>query len=410
MIKEWFFVNVNNSILLYFTLKKSVLLVDSEEYLAAKKYLETGEKDRILYRDLYSAIDSSLKKENSIIDSQLSKKGEIVILLTAACNMRCEYCYSHNSRISENSMNLMAIKRSILKYFQKNTYKCITIRFLGGGEPMLAWKQIVEITKYVTLLANKYEIVVNMGLTTNGTLIDERKLLWLIKNNFEIELSCDILPEIQNKQRPMVSGKNSFDSVNNTLNLLIKNKANFFIRSTITLLAVNRMKEMVEFIANNYSEKIRLKFEAVSDEHSFTKEYCDKFVQNYFSAQEYADSHGIVLKNSIVDSTKKYKSKFCPGEYCINSYGEVTTCHRAAFQNDKFHDVFLSNDATNAVTDNLREECELCFARLHCAGGCKYNQLVYSNEKENLYCSFVRRLIGLKLLKICYARSVMMRI
>lgn len=53
--------------------------------------------------------------------------------------------------------------------------------------------------------ASAYGVRLRIGFPTNATLLNAEKIDFLVKNNVEIGVSFELLPDIQNEQRPFVN-------------------------------------------------------------------------------------------------------------------------------------------------------------------------------------------------------------
>jgi uncharacterized protein len=140
-------------------------------------------------------IGDPLIKSESCIHST-NKIQQVILQVTKDCNQRCKYCaYNNNSssewNLSSEYMNFDVAKRA-LEYFytliEDRLEKKFAIGFYGG-EPILALDLIKRIVSYSKILFNNWEL--EYYLTTNGTLIHDEILDYLIKENFEITLSLD---------------------------------------------------------------------------------------------------------------------------------------------------------------------------------------------------------------------------
>lgn len=60
--------------------------------------------------------------------------------------------------------------------------------------------------------------------------------------------------------------------------------------------------------------------------------------------------------------------------------------------NDKFESI---QSISNVLQKTLpfRDDCDICFAKVHCAGGCAYNRLLYSTEQLDSLCEFTKKMI-----------------
>jgi uncharacterized protein len=103
--------------------------------------------------------------------------------------------------------------------------------YFFGGEPMLCYDNIiVPIVEYCN---EKYPNDFDFGMTTNGTLLDEEKIIWLYEHKFSLLLSIDGNKETQDFNRPCRDEtKSSFDLINKNIPTLLKYYPNLKFRST----------------------------------------------------------------------------------------------------------------------------------------------------------------------------------
>ena len=169
-----------------------------------------------------------------------------VINLTDNCNLRCPYCFTeHNIR----TMDFGTLKSSImfilngLDKFESHKPPCFNF---FGGEPMLHYDDLIKPSiEWVEEngLREKYKI--NFGMTTNGTLLNEERIKWLKQHEVSILLSIDGAKYTQDKQRPTVDGKSSFEMVEKNIPTLLTYFPYTTFRSAIE-------PENVEFMYENY--------------------------------------------------------------------------------------------------------------------------------------------------------------
>jgi uncharacterized protein len=305
-----------------------------------------------------------------------ANSNKAVFILSQKCNLACSYCYAKTTR-SQNTINSEKIK-TVADYILFNKSKeTKRFSFIGGGEPTLDWDLFAWAVNYIK--NNNQNQKLHLGLTTNATLLNEQKIEWLKNNDIHVGVSFDILPEIQNKQRPFNGkSKNSFEIVDKNFKMLVKNKLATRIRSTITSDSVASMPEMVQFTASNYPEIKKLHFEPVTDPKHITKDFYSKYIEYFFASMDYGKTKGIEVYNSITNSVYKIQSKFCGGEFCVTPKGEIVTCHRVSSEEDEMFKNFYygkisgiveieDKDLENAsnVSNAKTSQCENCFAKWH---------------------------------------------
>ena len=86
---------------------------------------------------------------------------------------------------SFKAISNLETKKKIYPSFKDNT---ISITFFGG-EPTLLWDELIE--PLVAYSKDKYPGRVKFGITTNGTLLNEKRIDFLKENNIPPLLSID---------------------------------------------------------------------------------------------------------------------------------------------------------------------------------------------------------------------------
>ena len=100
-----------------------------------------------------------------------------------------------------------------------------------GGEPTLMWDEIiVPLTRYAF---ETYPNEVNFGMTTNGTLLNEQRIKFMVAYQINPLLSIDGAPRTQDYNRPCHDGSSSFDLIKDNIPILLKYFPNTTFRSTI---------------------------------------------------------------------------------------------------------------------------------------------------------------------------------
>ena len=124
------------------------------------------------------------------------------LLLNEKCNFHCKYCYSAEGRSSaELTMEQIEL---MLDYFLSGDRRAVknrTVMFMGGGEPMLSWPLVQTATLYAEQVAKEQGITLHLSLTTNGSIMDEQMLDFLKEHQFTVQISFEVLPDVQRKQR-----------------------------------------------------------------------------------------------------------------------------------------------------------------------------------------------------------------
>lgn len=336
--------------------------------------------------------------------------GHLIVIPTQICNLNCSYCYAHlaHSRQIIKRETLQAVLTFLLSQKQER-HK--TISFIGGGEPLIAW----DVIEWSILFLEEHKDPadsLDIFLTTNGTLLTQERIDFILTHNIHLEVSFDIIKGIQDKQRPFLNNSiSSYASVIKHLAELEEKSIPYKIRTTITPESVPLMQEMVEQLVV-YKHAKKIQFEPVSYETPLSLDYYKSFLEYFWKAREFGRINHIDISNSIIASIKSIRDQFCTGEFCVTPDGKVVLCHRASSPNDKLYALnyvgeVLSREllVKRQVFDSFRERnkvpprCKDCFARWHCAGFCPLEWENVTAIDINNKCWFIKENIKRALLE-----------
>ena len=125
--------------------------------------------------------------------SSPSRIRSLEVILTAACNMRCGYCYQNAKQARRMEWDTL---RPALDLVLRSDPREVQVRFMGG-EPLLELPLMRRAVEYVGERRRAGKRVV-YAISTNGTLVDEEAAQFLAAHEFETQLSFDGVPEAQN--------------------------------------------------------------------------------------------------------------------------------------------------------------------------------------------------------------------
>lgn len=128
----------------------------------------------------------------------------LVVENVGACNMKCRYCFPEIMWQREGNTPRMPLDRFrdiLVQTLSLPTNHTLNIRF-AGGEPLLAgvdWlRNAVAIARDV---ASHYDVRVTFSVQTNGTCVTDEIADFLVANRFEVGVSLDGPPELNERTR-----------------------------------------------------------------------------------------------------------------------------------------------------------------------------------------------------------------
>jgi uncharacterized protein len=169
----------------------------------------------------------------------------------ASCNLACSYCYYSESQKFYKELPITRMSENILEKYICQHFEAATEDYIifswHGGEPTLAG---IEFYKRVLDFQDKYNlkgIKVLNGIQTNGTNLNDQWCSFLSKENFFVGVSIDGPENHHNKFRISKSGKGSFKSVINGVELLHKHEIAFEILCVVNAHNVMKASEIYDF-------------------------------------------------------------------------------------------------------------------------------------------------------------------
>jgi uncharacterized protein len=397
--RELFIIPNEGNFILFAPLRKALLEVNETTVALLQECERTGtfpESD--VRRALYDAgiiFDGTEQPHNWRPTSGIIEPDSVTLFPTSDCSLFCRYCYAG---AGETHFYLAwPVARAAIDLVFENAVrrraKKASVGFHGGGEPFYgrAWEVVQRSVLYARELSKRHGIYVSLSAATNGVL-SLKKLDWITKHFGNLNISFDGPEDIQNRQRPLKSGKGSFDHVMRTVRLLEERKFSYGIRATITKESVGRLIEMVDFF-RSISTLTQYHFEPLFECGRCATTGAEapdpiEFATAMVDAMQYARTRGIELYYSGANIDRTVDS-FCGASgrsFCVTPQGNVTSCFEVSLESDpraaqffygKFDTdtkrfVFQSERVAalqNRTVNNL-SHCADCLIKYQCAGDC----------------------------------------
>ncbi|MCU0288178.1 MAG: radical SAM protein [Acidobacteria bacterium] len=234
----------------YSIIKELGLLVNSEisgEYDFFKSVLGEKEKQQIIESLSHDIADEEIKEIISDISS-------LVLGLTQKCNLRCTYCifsgiYKNQRTHSSTTLSTERANKAVDLFFKliqlpyrKTVYRDLSIGFYGG-ESLLELPLVESIVHYVSMESRRLglnkKFIITFSISTNGILLDDIIVDFLVKNDVSIAVSIDGPESEHNKFRVTPDHKGSWKVVMDNLYRLKKRYPEFYDRKVTFLCTIH---------------------------------------------------------------------------------------------------------------------------------------------------------------------------
>ena len=341
------------------------------------------------------------------VNPDLADVSVLYILPNYKCNFTCSYCYAAKGR-SDQEMTCENLNSAITFFLDReirNRQLHRRIVFMGGGEPMLSWQLVKNGILFAEKKAEEKSLKLLFSIITNGSILTEEKLAFIRSHDIRMNVSFEVLREIQELQR------GNFDIVASNIKTLLKNNIKVVIRSTITPDSVSLLKKMVEEAWENYPGITALNLEPVTDSSldsvSVMSDFLAGYRKNFVAACEAGRGLGLKIVNSVILAMGQVHRAHCAGSISVNPEGGITACPCFSSPEEKGYTenligkidadrLDLDRNAYNRILPpdvTESERCRRCFAKYVCAGGCIHNNLTYSSDVRSIICHHTREML-----------------
>ena len=346
----------------------------------------------------------------------------LVLNITNQCNLACTYCYEFGAdKIATPAgkpryMTLETAKTSVDFLLEKAAgRKAVHITFFGG-ETLMNFKLLRAVVEYAQSRAAEQECRVTFSLTTNATLLTDEIIAFLSDNEIGVTVSMDGPPDLQDKHRVYKNGRGSYAVMEPKLRKLLANHKTRAITARVTL--TEGVTDVIR-IFRHLKDDIgfhEVGFAPVTDsgerDYSIDENGMDGVLAQFHQlADEWLDHalrgemHGFTNVSETIGELIQGANKSHPcgaglGLLGVAPSGDLSPCHRFVDSDEHTLGHVSSGIDSEKRSDfldrghvNAKYECQSCWARPLCAGGCHHEAFVRYGETghANLhYCDWIR--------------------
>jgi uncharacterized protein len=127
----------------------------------------------------------------SLMETGHNPRRQIILMVSQACNLNCEYCYQ--SKKSKGFMSVVTAKRILEDEFAKmlndDWTTQVEIAYMGG-EPLMNFELIREVSEW--LWSKEQPKTYELTIRTNGTLLSSDMKLWFSANKSRIDVGLSM--------------------------------------------------------------------------------------------------------------------------------------------------------------------------------------------------------------------------
>jgi uncharacterized protein len=313
----------------------------------------------------------------------------ITINPTLMCNMSCWYCYENKHDAGIMSFHTLTIlQKHIAKTIKKKELKSFLLSFFGG-EPLLAYDQIVwPLISFAKERCLENDVDFRVHITTNGYLLSNQKIEQLKavhKISFQITLDGD--REHHNAVKFLNSGKNTYNMIISNIKLLLKSHIYVYVRLNYTN---NNYSSFVNILDDFFDiEILNRKYLSFSFHKVWQEKFYEESIKISRIIQVFENKGYNVAINPHANKNVCYADKY--NNIVVNYNGDIFSCTARNFSKETREGVLL-NDGSLRLNSKYSDRkkniynsvCKKCILFPICLGGCSQDRIEQTNLKACL--------------------------
>lgn len=166
--------------------------------------------------------------------------------LTAACNLRCRYCYAPRSRARLDEATGRAAIHALVASASRHGMATLKLKY-AGGEPTLRFELVQRLHDVAARAAAAEGLSLQEVLLSNGTLLTPSRLAFLREVGIRLMISLDGLGAEHDGQRPFADGRGSSALVRDGIERALDAGVAPHLSITITAATVDAVGDVVDF-------------------------------------------------------------------------------------------------------------------------------------------------------------------
>lgn len=154
------------------------------------------------------------------ISSELEFVGAVAVMPTEKCNFRCTYCYETFEKGRMQPALVKAVKGFLAQEVARLPMYSLS---WFGGEPLLAFDIIDEVSTEFRRLQALHESAGALSITTNGSLLNSMMVKRFAKLDLNLaHISVDGPKETHNRQRRSLNQRDTYEQILGNIEMLLE--------------------------------------------------------------------------------------------------------------------------------------------------------------------------------------------
>lgn len=320
------------------------------------------------------------------------------------CNLRCKYCFASTGDFGgQRTMMSAEVGKKAIDFIIRESGSRRNLEVdLFGGEPLMNFEVVKEIVDYAKSREKEFNKNFRFTLTTNAILLNEDIKNYLNENMQNVVLSIDGRREVNDKMRYRVDGTGCYDDIMPKIKDMAQSRGQdkYYVRGTFTRENLDFSKDVLHLADEGFKQiSVEPVVAAKGTGYDLREEDLPVLYEEYEKlafelVKRKKEGNGFNFFHFMIDLSqgpciaKRLRGCGSGHEYvAVTPDGDIYPCHQFVGNTDfKMGNVTegkLNTDiqehfkGSNVYT---KEECNKCWAKFYCSGGCAANAHQFNND------------------------------
>ena len=360
-------------------------------------------RGKLFAPDKYEDLAFDFKNKNTVVKA-------LCLHVAHTCNLTCEYCFASQGKYQgERALMRYEVGKQALDFLMDHsgTRRNLEVDFFGG-EPLMNFQVVKDLVAYARSVEKERGKNFRFTLTTNGVLIDDDVIDFCNREMSNVVLSLDGRKEVHDRYRVDYAGHGSWEKIVPKFQKLVASRPQdktYYMRGTFTHANPDFLKDIQVMLDLGFTE---LSMEPVvcapGDPSELTPEDLEIVKEQYEKLAELMIERRKAGKpftfyHYMIDLTggpciyKRISGCGSGTEYmAVTPWGDLYPCHQFVGE-----DAYCLGNIWDGVTNldkqqefaqcnvYARPDCQDCWAKLYCSGGCAANAFHATGSVRGVY-------------------------
>ncbi len=356
---------------------------------------------RLFSEDRFTGHAFDFKKRQSVVKA-------MCLHIAHGCNLACKYCFAGEGEYSQKGLMSFEVGKAAFDYLvaHSGTRRHLEVDFFGG-EPTLNFEVVKRLVAYGRSLEKAHNKEFRFTFTTNGILVNDEVMEFCNREMSNVVMSLDGRKAVNDRMRTSRNGEGSYDKIVPKFQKWAEQRGqeNYYIRGTYTHYNSDFAADILHMADLGFKQiSIEPVVAPPEADYALKKEDLSTLLAQYdILAKEMLrreeKGNGFTFYHYMIDLeggpciVKRISGCGVGTEYmAVTPTGDIYPCHQfVGDEKFKLGNVFTGID-NQSVCDEFKfcniyahSECDNCFARFYCSGGCAANAYHSTGSIRGVY-------------------------